>query len=115
MSYDLFDHFRLREIQRNVEHLRKAATIPNPFAAKHADIETLQQEVGELRLLVAVLYRLLLTKGQVTETEVHALISSLDAADGKRDGRFTGDAVSGNPQVATPPAEDNGMPKIRVS
>jgi hypothetical protein len=114
MSLDFFDHYRLREIQRSVDHLRKAATTPNPFAPKQADIETLQQEVGELRLLVAVLYRLLLTKGEISDTEVHAMISSLDASDGNRDGRFAGDAVSGNPQVA-PPADDNPMPKIRVS
>ena len=36
--------------------------------------------MGELRLLVAVLYRLLLTKGQFTEGEINTLIASLDAA-----------------------------------
>ena len=117
MSLDMFNRFHLREIQRSVEQLRKAATVPaapNPFAAKQADVETLQQEVGELRLLVAVLYRLLLTNGQFTETEVHALISSLDASDGKRDGQFAGEAVSGTPIVA-PPEDENPFPKIRTS
>ena len=113
MSLDLFDHFRLRDIQRSVEQLRKAATTPNPFTAKQADIVTLQQEVGELRLLVAVLYRLLLTKGQFTEGEINSLIASLDASDGSRDGQFQGDAVTGTPEVE--PVEENGMPKIRVS
>src|SRR5688500_10191795 len=96
---DFFDHYRLRAIQEDVEHLRKASYKPNPFAPKQADVEALQQEVGELRLLVAVLYRLILDKGLATEAEVHTLISSLDAADGKRDGAFQGDAVSGAPRV----------------
>jgi len=114
MSFDMLDHFRLREIQRTVEHLRKGSATPNPFAPKQADVETLQQEVGELRLLVAVLYRLLLDKGQFSDTEVHALLSTLDAADGQRDGRFSGDAVSGVPK-SEPPPDDNPFPKIRVS
>jgi hypothetical protein len=113
MSLDFFDHFRLRDIQRNVEQLRKASLTPNPFAAKQADVLTLQQEVGELRLLVAVLYRLLLTKGQFTEGEINKLIASLDASDGNRDGQFQGDPVAGTPKVE--PVEENGMPKIRVS
>lgn len=111
-----FKDYRLHNIERSLEHLRKSASTPNPFAPKQADIETLQAEVGELRLLVAVLYRLLLDKGQCTETEIQALLSTLDIADGKRDGAFHGDAVSGE-QLVKPELveEENALPKIRVS
>jgi hypothetical protein len=111
--YDIFDHYRLREIQKDLEHLRKASYKPNPFTAKQADIETLQQEVGELRLLVAVLYRLILDKGLAAETDIHALLSALDSSDGNRDGAFHGDAVTGSPRVE-PPEPENPFPKIRV-
>lgn len=114
MSFDIFDHYRLREIQRDVERLRKNAATPNPFAPKQADIEALQQEVGELRLLVAVLYRLVLDKGQASEAEIHALLGSLDAADGQRDGQFNGDPVTGIAKPEPPP-DENPFPKIRVS
>lgn len=110
---DLFEHFRLSSIEKSLDHLRQTASRPNPFAAKQTDIETLQQEVGELRLLVATLYRLILDKGLATEGEVHTLLSSLDSADGRRDGAFQGDAVSGTPRVDPPEAEGQ-FPKIRV-
>lgn len=115
MTFDFFTDRRLRDIQKSVEHLRRAASTPNPFAAKQADIETLQQEVGELRLLVAVLYRLLLDQRQFELNDVLAQLSALDASDGKRDGQFCGDAVTGSPQVASEPADDHPFPNIRLS
>jgi hypothetical protein len=116
MSADFFDHYRLRSIEQSLQHLRKTVATPNPFAPKQADIEVMQREVGELRLLVAVLYRLLLDKGHCNETEVNALLSSLAIADGKRDGAFQGDAVSGAPLVEPELVEDDhAMPKIRVN
>jgi hypothetical protein len=116
MSFDYFDHYRLRSIEQSLQHLRKAAATPNPFVPKQADVETLQREVGELRLLVAVLYRLLIDKGQCSETEVNALLSTLDLADGRRDGAFHGDAVSGQPLVKPEVVEEeNLLPKIRVT
>jgi hypothetical protein len=116
MSFDFFTHWRLRDIQRSVDHLRAAAQRPSPFAPQQADIKALQQEVGELRLLTAVLYRLLLDKGHLLEPDVHALIASLDAADGRRDGAFQGDPVSGEARSSSePPEDDNPFPKIRVS
>lgn len=109
-----FDYFKLAQTIRTVENLQKAALIPNPFAPKQADIEALQQEVGELRLHVAVLYRLLLTKGLLTKDEIHDLMNSLDQADGKDDGQFAGDPVSGV-SVATHPAEEPEYPDIRTT
>jgi len=111
--FDIFDHFRLREIQRDVEHLRKAAYRPNPYGPKQADVEALQQEVGELRLLVAVLFRIMLDKGVAANTDIHALLAALDMSDGNRDGAFQGDAVTGAPRVE-PPEPENPFPKIRV-
>lgn len=116
MSADYFERYRLRSIEQSLQHLRKTVATPNPFAPKQGDVETLQREVGELRLLVAVLYRLLLDKGHCNETEVNALLSSLDIADGKRDGAFHGDAVSGQPLVKPELVEEeNSLPKIRVT
>lgn len=115
MSFDFFERLRLGRIEKSIEYIRKAAATPNPFAPKQADVEDLQSEVAQLRLLVAVLYRLVLDKQVASETEIHALLSELDSADGKRDGGFQGDPVTGVPIVASePPEEDNPLPRIRV-
>lgn len=100
------------QLYRTVEHLKKTAGIPNPFVANKTDIAGLQQEVGELRLHIAVLYRLLLTKGFFTEAEVQSLIDSIDLADGNADGQFDGDPVTGVP-IAEDPA-DITYPEIRT-
>lgn len=111
-----FDHFGdYQRLAKSIEHIRKAASTPNPFAPKQADIEALQVEVAELRLLVAVLYRALLNKGVTSEADLQQLIAELDAVDGKRDGGFKGDPVSGKVIVkAEPPEDDNPFPKIRT-
>ncbi len=115
MTLNFSEWLRLGRVEQSVEHLRKAASTPNPFAPKQADIEDLQAEVGQLRLLVAVLYRLVLSKGVASEAEIHQLLAEFDAADGKRDGGFDGDPVSGAAIVkAESPEDDNPFPKIRV-
>jgi hypothetical protein len=113
MSFD-FLNLRLYQTVEWVEQMKRAAATPNPFAVKQADIGALQQEIGELRLHIAVLYRLLLTKDLITEAEIHDLISSLDLADGKPDGQFDGDPVSGI-SVAMHPAEEPTYPEIRTT
>jgi len=113
MAFD-FLNLRLAEAVKTVEQMKKAAGIPNPFAPKQADVEALQQKVGELRLQVAVLYRLLLTKGLITDAEIHELLESLDQADGKADGQFDGDPISGI-SVATHPTEEITYPEIRTN
>jgi hypothetical protein len=110
---DLYEHYRLVSIEKRLDKLRQATSQPNPFAPKQADIETLQQEIGELRLLVAVLYRVILDKGLAAEPEIHHLLSTLDSVDGRRDGAFQGDAVAGVPRVE-PPEPENPFPKIRT-
>jgi hypothetical protein len=113
MAFDFFN-FRLADAVETVEHWKKASRIPNPFTAQKSDIEALQQQVGELRLQVAVLYRLLLSKGLLTETEIQDLLKELDLADGKADGQFDGDPISGI-SVADHPAEEPVYPEIRIN
>jgi hypothetical protein len=104
MAFDFFHSLQLAETIQNVKHLKKAAGIPNSFAAQKSNIEALQLELGVLRLQVAVLYQLLLTKGLFTQADIQEMLESLDLADGKADGQFDGDPISGI-SVANNPAE----------
>lgn len=104
MAFDFFHSLQVAETIKTVKHLKKAAGIPNSFAAQKSEIQALQLEVGVLRLQVAVLYQLLQTKGLFTQAEIQKVLESLDLADGKADGQFDGDPISGR-SIADPSEE----------
>jgi hypothetical protein len=83
------------EIARLKQHMR------NPFDASPSDVNSLRTENAELRLYVAVLFRLLISKGIASEDEVRTLINRIDAADGAVDAGFKGDVVTGRPVART--------------
>jgi DNA repair exonuclease SbcCD ATPase subunit len=58
-------------------------------AATEAQIEELQQEVGELALICKTLMQVLLEKRICTGQEIEALVEKIDAADGVVDGQVT--------------------------
>ncbi|WP_425617945.1 hypothetical protein NA78x_001635 [Anatilimnocola sp. NA78] len=105
------DHQRIRNLQSQVERLRTSLSRPNPFAPKQGDIEQLQVEVAELRLQVAVLIQVLIQSGIATQPDLERCLADLDAADGKIDGQFDGNPVTGEPAPPPPPEQ---LPKIRV-
>jgi hypothetical protein len=52
--------------------------------------ERLERELDETRLYVAVLVRLLVSKGVATQKEIRALVEAIDAEDGAADGKSGG-------------------------
>ena len=69
---------------------------------QHVDQKTvdamtrLMRENGELKLHLVALTRLLVTKGLVTAQELAALVDSIDRADGKVDGSYSGPLNAGS-------------------
>lgn len=69
---------------------------------RHVDqrtVETLtrlMRENGELKLHLAAVIRLLVAKGLVTPPELAALVDSIDRADGKVDGSYSGPLNAGS-------------------
>jgi len=55
-----------------------------------ADIARLQAENDELRLYLAAVVRLLISKGVVSREEMKQVVDAVDAEDGVRDGRYKG-------------------------
>lgn len=53
-------------------------------------LDDLTRENAELKLYLAAVTRLLISKGVINQTELAAVIDAVDAADGKTDGRYTG-------------------------
>jgi 6-phosphogluconate dehydrogenase (decarboxylating) len=56
-------------------------------------IAALIQENAEMKLYLASTIRLLMAKGNITQKELEAMVESVDAEDGKTDGRFDADIV----------------------
>jgi hypothetical protein len=54
-------------------------------------LEHVQAENDELRLYLAAVIRILISKRIVTKEEMARIIDAVDASDGTADGRFTGD------------------------
>lgn len=57
------------------------------------DLHALQCENDELRLYIAALIRLLVSKGTVTKEELTAIVNAVDSEDGLPDGRYSGNVL----------------------
>jgi hypothetical protein len=69
------------------------------------EFDDLEGQLYGLRLHVATLYRLLISKGVCSPDEIKAVMEQIDAADGARDEEFFGDLLdpaSDQPDPATP-------------
>lgn len=86
----------LEEQRREIQRLKRrmvARHAPSQFDNTESDLDRLQEENDELKLYVATLFRLLVSKGITTQDEVRSLIETIDAEDGAADGKFEGDVI----------------------
>jgi polyhydroxyalkanoate synthesis regulator phasin len=88
---DLGQQLDLADQKEEIENLR------NELQRSHAsprgvtgDIERLQAENDEMRLYLATVVRLLVSKGIVSQEEIRRVVDAIDAEDGTRDGRYKG-------------------------
>ncbi|MDF7826085.1 hypothetical protein P4B35_18790 [Pontiellaceae bacterium B12227] len=75
------------EISKLKRSLRKAASVD---MSQDQKIHALENENAELKLYMASLIRLLLSKGTISAEELTSLVDEIDGADGKIDGRYNG-------------------------
>jgi polyhydroxyalkanoate synthesis regulator phasin len=75
------------EIDRLRNELRRSRT---PSSGAAGELERLQGENDELRLYLAALVRLLISKGIISQEEMKRVVDAVDAEDGVRDGKHKG-------------------------
>lgn len=81
----------LDSLRYELERSRQAmATAPGDVSDLQRDIVALRRENDELRLYVAALVRLLLSKGVASQDELTAIVNVIDSEDGLPDGRYSG-------------------------
>jgi len=82
---DLSDHEA--EIRRMKNELRRSrGTSPDT----NSRLQRLELDVDEMRLYLAALFRLLISKGILSKDEVSRYVETIDLEDGSADGRHRG-------------------------
>lgn len=78
---------RKKEIAELQDELRKSRVYS---IGDGRGVRILQAENDELRLYLAAVVRLLISKGIVSKEEMRQVVDAVDAEDGLRDGRYKG-------------------------
>ena len=82
-SSDLTDE--IVRLQDELEKQRNSSPMPSSLPIKE-----LQKENDELKLYIAALVKILISKGVMTPDEIKQMIAVVDSQDGSQDGKFTG-------------------------
>lgn len=77
------------EVGRLREHRRRIHDA-EPIVAELAEVQT---ALGEMRLCLATIFRILQEKNLVTHEELSKLLREVDESDGRRDNSFDGESV----------------------
>ncbi len=81
----------LSDQEEEIENLKNELRRSRGSGAEVSEgIARLQGEVDEMRLYLAALVRLLVSKGLVTQEEIKRFVDVIDAEDGASDGRYGG-------------------------
>lgn len=84
---DLGQQFDLAEQKEELDALRDELRRNRMSPGNTDDVGKLRAENDELRLYLAAVVRLLLSKGVVTREELKNIVAMVDAEDGRSDGR----------------------------
>lgn len=88
---DIGQQLDLSDQKAEIENLRNAIW-KNRVSSRGAagDVERLQAEIDELRLYLAAVVRLLISKGVISQEEIKQVVDAVDAEDGVRDRKYKG-------------------------
>jgi hypothetical protein len=88
---DLGQQLDLSDQREEIDQLRQELRRSRSAGSGSTDaMKRLQAENDELRLYLAAVIRILVSKRVVTQSEIAQIVEMIDAEDGTVDGRFTG-------------------------
>jgi hypothetical protein len=90
---DLGQQLDLSDQREEIDRLRQEIEIQRSRSAGSGSTDAmrrLQAENDELRLYLAAVIRVLVSKRVVTQSEIRQIVEAIDAEDGTVDGKFTG-------------------------
>lgn len=80
-----------REIHELRSRLRDSSASTEPLSDQ---LEAVRRENDELKLYLAAVLRLLMTKGIASKEEIASMVDLIDASDGEKDRKYTGNIDS---------------------
>src|SRR5262245_2814085 len=91
---DLGQQLDLADQKEEIDALRRQLqSRPSGDRSANQRLESLQRENDELKLYLAAVLRLLITKRVATVDEIRELVNLLDREDGAEDGRYEGEVL----------------------
>ncbi len=91
---DLGQQLDLSDQRAEIEQLRNELSQRRSASPESPDqIKMLQDENDELRLYLAALVRILVSKGIITPEQLKQVVETIDTEDGSPDGKHTGKIV----------------------
>lgn len=89
---DVGNRLDIEDCERELKHMqRELRGGYRKDMSQDKKIERLQEENAELKLYLASMVRLLMSKGTFERSELEAIVNAIDAEDGKKDGKMTGE------------------------
>ena len=84
---------KIAALNAEVNRLQQSARSTSNLAPENAQLNELRAATSELRLYIAVLFRVLKAKGIIDRDELVRLLEQTDQEDGSRDQAFGGDVL----------------------
>ncbi len=83
--FDIYQHTKIDEVRKEAMEARLEASRVNQGGS--VDAARLERALGELALATKTVQRLLVDKGVCTHDELRSALQTVDAEDGRTDGR----------------------------
>jgi hypothetical protein len=93
LAWNVSQSNKISELNREVDRLKQSARSPTGADPIRAQLDGLRAANGELRLYIAVLFRVLKLKGIIGRDDLAKLIEQIDDEDGRRDKAYVGDVL----------------------
>jgi hypothetical protein len=91
---DIGNRLDIADTENEIRRLKRSLSVGlGKDMAQDNKIDRLEQENAELKLYLASVVRLLLSKGVVSAGELEAMVELIDGADGAVDGKKSGSVI----------------------
>jgi hypothetical protein len=91
---DIGNRLDIADTENEIRRLKRSLSVGlGKDMVQDNKIDRLEQENAELKLYLASVVRLLLSKGVVSASELEAMVELIDGADGAVDGKKSGSVI----------------------